>query len=101
GVFVVRRALASGAAALTGVESISNGVGAFKSPQGKNAAQTLLIMGGMAISLFIGVSYLAVHMHALPSNSVSVVSEIARATFPAGSAGSFVYYLVQALTFAI
>jgi amino acid transporter len=101
GVLVVLRAFASGAAALTGVESISNGVGAFKPPQGRNAAQTLLIMGGMAISLFVGVSYLAVHMHALPSDSVSVVSEIARATFPAGSAGSFFYYLVQGLTFAI
>ncbi len=40
-------------------------------------------------------------MHALPSNSVSVVSEIARATFPAGSPGSVFYYLVQGLTFAI
>lgn len=101
GVFVVLRAFASGAAALTGVESISNGVGAFKPPQGRNAATTLLIMGGMAISLFLGVSYLAVQMHALPSSSVSVVSEIARATFPAGSPGSFLYYLVQGLTFAI
>jgi amino acid transporter len=101
GVLVVLRAFASGAAALTGVESISNGVGAFKSPQGQNAARTLVVMGVMAISLFIGVSYLAVHMHALPSNSVSVVSEIARATFPAGSPGAVFYYLVQGLTFAI
>ena len=58
-------------------------------------------MGGMAISLFVGVSWLAVHMHALPSNSVSVISEIARAAFPAGSPGSIFYYLVQGLTFAI
>jgi amino acid transporter len=101
GIFVVLRAFASGAAALTGVESISNGVGAFKTPQGRNAATTLLLMGGMAISLFLGVSYLAVQTHAMPSNSVSVVSEIARATFPAGSPGSFFYYLVQGLTFAI
>jgi amino acid transporter len=101
GVLVVLRAFASGAAALTGVESISNGVGAFKPPQGRNAARTLLVMGAMAISLFVGVSYLAVHMHALPSNSVSVVSEIARATFPAGSPGAVFYYLVQGLTFAI
>jgi amino acid transporter len=101
GVLVVLRAFASGAAALTGVESISNGVGAFKPPQGQNAARTLLVMGAMAISLFVGVSYLAVHMHALPSNSVSVVSEIARATFPSGSPGAVFYYLVQGLTFAI
>src|SRR5580765_469555 len=101
GVLIVLRAFASGAAALTGVESISNGVGAFKQPHGRNAATTLLVMGGMAVSLFVGVSWLAVHMHALPSNSVSVVSEVARATFPAGSPGSVFYYLVQGLTFAI
>jgi hypothetical protein len=101
GVFVVLRAFASGAAALTGVESISNGVNAFRPPAGKNAARTLLIMGAIAITLFIGVSYLAVHMHARPSNTVSVVSEIARATFPSGSWTSFMYYAVQGLTFAI
>jgi hypothetical protein len=99
--FVVLRAFASGAAALTGVESISNGVNAFRPPAGKNAARTLLVMGAIAIALFIGTSWLAVHMHAIPSNSVSVVSELARATFPAGSWSSFMYYAVQGLTFAI
>src|SRR5439155_5575705 len=62
GVFVLLRAFASGSAALTGVEAISNGVGAFRAPQGRNAARTLLVMGAIAISLFIGVSYLAVGM---------------------------------------
>jgi len=100
-IFIVLRAFASGAAALTGVESISNGVNAFKPPTGKNAARTLLVMGSIAITLFIGVSYLAVHMHAVPSDSVSVLSEIARATFPESSWTSFMYYAVQGLTFAI
>ncbi len=100
-VFVVLRAFASGAAALTGVESISNGVNAFKPPPGKNAARTLLTMGAIAVALFIGVSFLAVHMHARPSNSVSVLSEIARATFPESSWSSFMYYVVQGLTFAV
>jgi amino acid transporter len=101
GVFVVLRAFASGAAALTGVEAISNGVSAFRPPPGKNAARTLLIMGAIAIMLFIGVSYLAVHMHARPSGNVSVLSEIARAVFPSSSWTSFMYYAVQGLTFAI
>jgi len=99
--FVLLRAFASGAAALTGVESVSNGVNAFRAPAGKNAARTLLVMGGIAITLFIGVSWLAVHMHAAPSNTVSVVSEIARATFPASSPASFMYFAIQGLTFAI
>jgi amino acid transporter len=101
GVFLLVRAFASGAVALTGVEAISNGVTAFKPPKGKNAAGTLGVLGLIAITLFIGVSYLTVHMHARPSNTVSLVSEIARATFPTGSPGSFMYYAVQILTFAI
>jgi amino acid transporter len=101
GVFVLLQAFASGAAALTGVEAISNGVSAFRAPPGKNAAKTLLAMGVMAITLFVGVSYLAVHMHARPSSSVSLVSEIARATFPSSSMSSPMYFAVQALTFGI
>ncbi|MGZ4303149.1 MAG: APC family permease [Gaiellaceae bacterium] len=101
GAVVILRAFASGAAALTGVESVSNGVSAFRPPRGKNAAQTLLLMGAIAISLFLGVSYLAAHMHAFPSRSASVLSEIARATFPAGSSASAMFYVVQALTCGI
>jgi amino acid transporter len=99
--FVVLKAFASGSAALTGVESISNGVTAFRRPQAKNAGQTLLIMAGIAITLFLGVSYLAVEMHARPSETDSVLSQIARGVFPAGSTGSTVYYMVQAFTLAI
>ena len=101
GAFVVLQAFASGAAALTGVEAISNGVSAFRRPTGRNAARTLLAMGLIAISLFIGVSYLAVAMHAHPSGSVSLISEIARTTFPASTASSPLYFAVQALTFGI
>ena len=101
GLFVILKAFASGSSALTGVEAIANGVTAFRPPQSRNAARTQLTMGVMAITLFIGVSYLTVKADARPSNSVSVVSEIARATFPAGSSSSFMYYLVQGFTLAI
>ncbi|TML69826.1 MAG: APC family permease [Actinobacteria bacterium] len=100
-VLIVLRAFASGASALTGVESISNGVNAFRLPHGRNAALTLVAMGAFAISLFLGVSYLAVSMNAAPSGSVSVLSEIARAAFPGSSSTSFLYYAVQGLTFAV
>ncbi|HEX9415416.1 MAG TPA: APC family permease, partial [Gaiellaceae bacterium] len=101
GVFVLLKAFASGSVALTGTESISNGVTAFKHPQAQNAARTLLIMVSIAVSLFVGVSWLAVKMHALPSSTDSVLSQIGRAAFPAGSSGSTVYYLLQAFTLAI
>jgi amino acid transporter len=99
--FVLLRAFSSGSTALTGVEAIANGVNAFRRPHGRNAAATLAILGAMAITLFLGVSYLAVQEHALPSQTASVVSQIARATFPAGSAASFLYYAVQVTTLLI
>src|SRR5207253_6842771 len=82
--FVLLRAFASGSTALTGVEAIANGVNAFRHPQGRNAAKTLGVLGAIAIALFVGVSFLAVQMHAHPSATVSIVSQVARATFPAG-----------------
>jgi len=100
-IFALLKAFSSGAAALTGVESISNGVTAFRRPQAQNAARTLYVMGGVAITLFIATSWLAVQMHARPSSTESVLSQIARGSFPAGSPGSVGYYLVQAFTLAI
>ena len=99
--FVLLRAFSSGSTALTGVEAIANGVNAFRRPHGRNAAQTLAILGTIAITLFLGVSYLAVHLHARPSSTDSVVSQIARAVFPTGSSGSFMYYVVQFLTLLV
>jgi amino acid transporter len=99
--FVLLRAFASGSAALTGVEAIANGVNAFRRPQSRNAGRTLLVLGAISITSFLSVSYLAYAMHARPSATVSVLSQIGRAAFPAGSAGGVVYYLLQAFTFAI
>jgi amino acid transporter len=103
GLFVLLRAFASGSTALTGVEAIANGVNAFRRPQSRNAAHTLGILGVLAITFFIGVSYLAIEMHAVPNEGgyPSLVSQIARAVFPAGSSSSFMYYAVQASTVAI
>jgi amino acid transporter len=58
-VFLVARAFSSGCAALTGVEAISNGVPAFQKPKSRNAATTLLMLGLIAVSLFMGIIMLA------------------------------------------
>ena len=58
-VFLVARAFSSGSAALTGVEAISNGVPAFRKPKSRNAATTLALLGGIAITLFMGIIMLA------------------------------------------
>jgi len=54
-VFLVLRAFASGSAALTGVEAISNGVPAFRKPKGRNAATTLALLGGIAITMALSI----------------------------------------------
>jgi amino acid transporter len=100
-ILILLKAFSSGASALTGVEAIANGVTAFRRPQSVNAARTLLALGVIAITLFLGVSFLAVHMHARPSETDSVLSQIARAAFPAGGATSFLYWFVQIATFAV
>jgi amino acid transporter len=101
--FVVLRAFSSGATALTGVEAIANGVNAFRKPHGQNAARTLVTLGVIAITMFLGVSWLAVHMHALPTSTgtPSVLSEIARGVFPSGSTFGFFYWAVQVCTLAV
>ncbi|MGW0018537.1 APC family permease [Rhodococcus sp. NPDC003382] len=57
--FLLARAFSSGCAALTGVEAISNGVPAFRKPKSRNAATTLLMLGGIAITLLLGIIVLA------------------------------------------
>jgi amino acid transporter len=101
--FVVLRAFASGSTALTGVEAIANGVNAFRKPHGKNAAATLAILGAIAITMFVGVSWLAVQMHARPSagGTPSVLSEIARGVFPSSSTLGFMYWVIQVSTLAV
>src|SRR5207302_10862244 len=62
GLFVVLHAFSSGATALTGVEAISNAIPAFRRPQSKNAQETLMMMGTVAVAMFLGMSWLASHM---------------------------------------
>src|SRR5207245_2477363 len=74
-----------------------NGVPAFRRPQARNAAQTLAIMGVIAITMFLGISYLASRAHPLPSEFKSVVAQVADGVF----GGGFLYYMVQVFTAAI
>jgi amino acid transporter len=93
--FLILRAFSNGCTAMTGVEAISNGVPAFKPPEEKNAAQTLLMMAGLCVTLFMGTTLLA-HAYAIvPTHDETVVSQLARAVF--GGRGTL-YYAVQAAT---
>src|SRR5437764_11751223 len=60
--FLLLRAFSSGCAALTGVEAISNGVPAFRVPKSKNAATTLALLGGIAVTMLLSIIVLANRM---------------------------------------
>ncbi len=99
-VLVLLRAFANGGSSLTGLEAISNGVSAFRSPQGANAKRAMLIMSCTLGFLVGGVSLLAHFTHATPHNSgyPSVISQEARLVFGSGAVGNVLFILMQAAT---
>ncbi|MEU6081638.1 APC family permease [Streptomyces sp. NPDC047108] len=112
-IFLLLRAFSSGCAALTGVEAISNGVPAFRKPKSRNAATTLLLMGGLAVTMFCGIIGLAMATdvkmaenpaHDLLNNGTPVgsgyvqnpvISQVAAAVF---GDGTFFFILLAAAT---
>lgn len=97
--FLILGAFSNGCTALTGIEAISNGVPAFKGPEAKNAAKTLVVMAALLTTMFIGTSVMAYLYKVQPHPSETVISQFARIMFT-GSFGWF-YYVVQATTAAI
>ncbi|MDR6325751.1 APC family permease [Actinoplanes couchii] len=109
--FILLRTFSSGCAALTGVEAISNGVPAFKKPKSKNAATTLLLLGGLSIVMLYGIVLLAQATHLkfvenpmlqIVPNAASegyvqktVTTQLAETVF---GDGSMLLYLVGAVT---
>lgn len=79
--FLVLRAFSSGCTALTGIEAISNGITAFKEPRSHNAAVTLVWMSSILITLFLGITFLTNQIHALPSETETVISQLGRTIF--------------------
>ncbi|MEW2480583.1 APC family permease [Mycobacterium sp. NPDC049093] len=110
-VFLVARAFSSGSAALTGVEAISNGVPAFRKPKSRNAATTLLLLGVIAVSLFMGIILLAkatgVQIAERPHEQLigapadyhqkTLIAQLADAVFHNFGPGLFLIALVTAL----
>ncbi len=93
--FLLLTAFANGCTAMTGVEAVSNGVPAFEPPEAKNAAATLVTMAALAITMFLGITFLAHAYRVMPSGSESGVSQLARAIF---GPRTLLYYAVQAAT---
>jgi amino acid transporter len=97
GLFLLLKGFSSGAVALTGVEAISNGVPAFRRPEAKNAATTLVWMGVLLGTLFFGISVLAHRLHPYPSHDRTVIAQLGLAVFGNGP----IFVLLQFATAAI
>ena len=89
--FLILRSFAAGCAAVTGMEVISNGVKAFRSPESENAARTMVWMSVILGSLFMGISWMAYHYGIMAKEDETVVSQLARLTFGTG----VTYYTIQ------
>ena len=79
--FLLLHAFANGTSALTGIEAISNGITAFKEPRSKNAGITLIWMSSILGTLFISITFLARQIGAIPSETETVISQIARTIY--------------------
>ena len=94
---LVLHAFAAGCTALTGVESISNGVPVFQPPQVKNAQRTLLWMAVLMGLLFIGSIALTQFFAVIAAPDETILSALAHRLLGSGPA----YYLVQGATLLI
>ncbi|MGO9248172.1 MAG: APC family permease [Solirubrobacteraceae bacterium] len=90
GVLLVLRAFASGATAMTGIEVISNAVPVFRPPQARHARQTLTVMMGLLIAMFVGVVLVAHFDGAAPSDSQTILSQLAHDSVGGGIPYGFV-----------
>ena len=97
-IFTLLKAFANGGASLTGIEAVSNAVSAFKPPEGINARRVLVMEGLILGTLVAGISWLAHLTHAAPYQVgfPTVISQEADLVF--GSAGHFMFYVVQVAT---
>jgi amino acid transporter len=98
--FALMRAFSSGAVALTGVEAISNGVPAFRRPESKNAAATLMWMAAILGTFFFGISVLAHRLAPTVQHEggETILSLLGRAVFGHNSP---MYFVLQVATAAI
>ncbi|GGJ03278.1 APC family permease [Paenibacillus hunanensis] len=92
--FLLLKAFSSGCSALTGVEAVSNAIPNFRQPAERNAAATLLMMGIILGSMFIGITLLAYWYGVSPRPTETIISQIARMTFGSG----VIYFIIQGVT---
>ncbi len=102
-IFTLLRAFANGGASLTGIEAVSDAVGAFHPPEGVNARRVLITEGLILGTLVAGISWLAHATHATPyvAGYPTVLAQEAKIVFGHTFLGQALFLLVQAATMLI
>src|SRR5215510_2665124 len=102
-IFTLLRAFANGGASLTGIEAVSDAVGAFRPPEGPNARKVLMTEGAILGVLIAGISWLAFRTHATPYTAgyPTVLAQEAQIIFGGGFFGKAFFYLLQLATMLI
>jgi amino acid transporter len=95
--FLILRAFASGAVALTGIEAVADGVTAFKPPEVRNARIVLAVLGAIMVTLFVGTTVLADVYDVVPRAEETVVSQLSWRIF----GGGVLYYYIQGVSMLI
>lgn len=103
GFWLILRAFSAGCAALTGIEALANGTMVFKAPESKNAVKALFYLGCIVTVVFLGVTWLTMHlpikvMEVEQTGYQTVVAQVAQIIF---GEGSFLFYAIQISTMAI
>lgn len=96
-IIIFLKAFSAGCTALTGVEAVSDGIPNFKEPAQKNAKIVLLLLAGIVLTVFGGVSYLASIYKAVPNQEVTVLAQIGMQVFGNGSIMFLVLQFATAL----
>ncbi len=100
-IFLLLKAFAGGSVALTGVEAIANGVPAFKPPEAKNAANTMVTMAFLLGAIFIGVTVVAHAFAIVPSvdnsGGPTVIALVAQSAYGPGSPLLYIFQAATAL----
>jgi amino acid transporter len=102
-IFILLKAFANGGASLTGIEAVSDAVGTFHPPEGRNARQVLVAEGIILGTLVAGISWLAHTTHATPRSLgyPTVLAQEAQLVFGHTFIGQALFYLVQGATMLI
>ncbi|MFF4583803.1 amino acid permease [Streptomyces sp. NPDC001373] len=97
GALLLLKAFAAGCSALTGVEAVANAVPSFRAPAARRAQRTEVALGALLGVMLIGLSVLIGRFHLQPVEGVTVLAQLADASFGHNAA----FYVVQFATMVL